>query len=330
MRCKVCGKTSYHDDCDFCMMLQIRAGKRPILTPPGWKPVRVEFVTSHDVDLHPTRYNSNFHRDIAPVECRVNGVSSWLTPETAKLMAAAPWASVEIGGADLSELLRLGKLAQFRKLHHTLVENDALLAVAAKIDDAIAAAGKTGARMFARLNECSFKHSDSFGYAFLDGRQILRAFVEDSRARGWLELCGATSATLWLSDFDDRIQTDNEFRVFIYKGVVTGISQYDWQNASPTLYELSEAGLETLGGKIRDFALNAMRTLMEAHRSPSFETWNVVVDVALVEGSPRLIEFTSFGGHTGCGSALFHWKRDEGILYASGSSRTAVFRVIHA
>jgi hypothetical protein len=300
-----------------------------MLAPPGWKPVRVEYVSQHDVDMHPEHYNSNFHSDASPIEGRVRGVGSWLMSSTAELMASAPWTSVEIAGADLRELLRLGKLAQFRKLHHTFIENAVVLGVAQKIDDAIAAAGKTGVRMFARLDQCSFKRSEHFG-AYLDGREILRAFVEDSRARGWLESEGATSATLWLSDFDDRVRVEDEFRVFIHKGCVTAISQYDWQSMAPTLYRKSEPELEALGGRIRDFSLTAMRTLMEAIESPSFETWNVVVDVALVDSEVRLIEFTSFGGHTGCGSALFHWKHDHAILYASGSTRTAVFRVIHA
>jgi hypothetical protein len=169
-------------------------------------------------------------------------------------------------------------LAQFRKLHHTLVENDTVLAVAKKIDDAIAAAGKTGARMFARLDECSFKRSANSG-AFMDGRQILRAFVEDARVRGWLESKNATATKLWLSDFDDRISADKEFRVFVRKGVVVGISQYDWQKASEPLSKLSETALEKLGVRIKNFAMDCVTTLLG---DSYFDTWSVVVDVAVL------------------------------------------------
>ncbi len=328
--CDVCKRPRSRFDCDFCFVHQLRSGKIPVLTPPGWKPVRVEYVSQHDVDANPKNFNSNFHADLEPVESGVSGVSSWLTPATAALMASAPWTSVELAESELSELLRLGKLAQFRKLHHTLIENDTVLSVAKKIDAAIAAAGKTGTRMFARLDECSFKRSAHLG-AFMDGRQILRAFVEDARVRGWLEAKNATSAKLWLSDFDDRISADKEFRVFVHKGVVVGISQYDWQNTSEPLGKLSEDSLEKLGVRIKNFAMDCVTTLLT---DSYFDTWTAIVDVAVLgdvaKDSPRLIEFTSFGGHGGCGSALFHWKRDYDILYSGGSTRTTVMRVVRA
>jgi hypothetical protein len=165
----------------------------------------------------------------------------------------------------------------------------------------------------------------------MDGRQILRAFVEDARVRGWLESKNATATKLWLSDFDDRISADKEFRVFVRKGVVVGISQYDWQKASEALSKLSEDALEKLGVRIKNFAMDCVATLLS---DSYFDTWTVVVDVVVLgdvsRDSPRLIEFTSFGGHTGCGSALFHWKRDYDALYSGGSTRTTVMRVIKA
>ena len=39
----------------------------------------------------------------------------------------------------------------------------------------------------------------------------------------------------------------------------------------------------------------------------------------------KIIEINCFGGETGAGSAGFHWKHDEHILYSNGEN--VVFRV---
>jgi len=46
----------------------------------------------------------------------------------------------------------------------------------------------------------------------------------------------------------------------------------------------------------------------------------LVADVVHTEGRVYLVEINLFGGETGCGSSLFHWKRDESVLYGDGKS----------
>ena len=44
----------------------------------------------------------------------------------------------------------------------------------------------------------------------------------------------------------------------------------------------------------------------------------LVADLVYANGQVHLVEINKFGGETGCGSSLFHWKRDEDILYGDG------------
>ena len=65
-----------------------------------------------------------------------------------------------------------------------------------------------------------------------------------------------------------------------------------------------------LGEAILEFVEGRLIPALEDGDNVTF-----VTDVVLAGDRIWMIEINKFGGETGCGSALFHWKRDEEQLY---------------
>lgn len=268
--------------------------------------MEIEFMTNND-DV-----NTNFHSPFTELtKNKYNGVSTWLSNNTSKLMRSSPWAMIVIETHVLEELMRLAKIAYFRKLRDTFLNNEEVQTLAKRIDATILEHNKQGTKIFARLEECSMKRSGHTG-PYFGGLEIVRAIVEDDRVHGWITSLGIQITTLYLSDFDDAISLDNEYRVFVYKGKVSGISQYDWM--SSTIH-----GPNTLC-KHRDMILEFIPKCLDALSNKSI---SIVIDVVVID-KVYLIEFTKFGGETGCGSALFHWVRDFNVLYGRAPPKMKV------
>lgn len=77
-----------------------------------------------------------------------------------------------------------------------------------------------------------------------------------------------------------------------------------------------------IGRNIQSFVEDSLQRAL-ANTTASF-TADVFVDA---DGKVYLIEINKFGGDTGCGSALFHWKRDEEALYAKDSHKV-IMRIL--
>jgi len=120
-----------------------------------------------------------------------------------------------------------------------------------------------------------------------------------------------TETQLYFSYFDDTIKMENEYRVFVFNGNITGISQYRWYRCHENVDIQS---LINMSNNIYMFIKNNVLTQLE-------NGVNITIDVMYdwEKSTVYLIEINNFGGHTGCGSALFHWKNDEHILYSNGN-----------
>ncbi|KAJ3059423.1 hypothetical protein HK102_009994 [Quaeritorhiza haematococci] len=137
--------------------------------------------------------------------------------------------------------------------------------------------------------------------------EIVRAIIEDRRVMGWWGP-HVQESRLILSDFDPGIDMANEYRVFVYRGQVKGICRYRWSEPSDWNDPVWTS-----------FATRVIR-FVEGLVIPALGQGNPSVTVDVIhnpecDNDLRLIEVNPFGGETGCGSGLFHWKRDEAILY---------------
>jgi hypothetical protein len=135
---------------------------------------------------------------------------------------------------------------------------------------------------------------------------------------------GSKEVPLYFLPYNAKIRTDREFRVFCPPGDgrISVVSQYKWHARSifasifPELLEgkfrkiLSEIGL--VHAEIMAVVEERRDELDELMLKQGF-TFDVMWDEE--EGRGQLIELNSFGTRSGCGACLFHWLRDEDLLY---------------
>ena len=306
------------------------------------------------------RYNSSFHSDMQHVgQCEYDGVDTWLEG-VRSFMKQPPWGQVKLSGGCLEEVKEIGNLVQVdaSRLSRGIKNSLYLSSLVDSIDKCIAQHRKetnsespvaSSIPIFCRLNECSMKQSTNYKVRpFSDGADILDGLLRDRRVISWLAMTkyNIRSTTIYLSDFDPSFASKNEYRVFVWKGKVTGISQYRWFPTEETEYHTEESARH-IGEDIlyfmegEDGLLSKLKDHKRAQHDPSGNPSGssgpvaapskedpsgdknelaLVADVVHTEGRVYLVEINLFGGETGCGSSLFHWKRDESVLYGDGKS----------
>jgi hypothetical protein len=126
-----------------------------------------------------------------------------------------------------------------------------------------------------------------------------------------------SSLNLILREWVD-IPQDREFRCFVYEGTVTGVSQYNCYRPMPQLWDMD------LINKISESIVKFNDTVKSC-----FSTTSYVLDVVVFEDlKVELIEINSFGTYMSSGSALFHWKHHEDLLYNKLGRSTPAFRLL--
>lgn len=131
----------------------------------------------------------------------------------------------------------------------------------------------------------------------------------------------AVESKLYLLPWKDNLISDLEFRIFVYNGNITAISQQHWQRHNNTLEQMKDEDVLALAGKIISHFQSRIKPKLDILLTQSF-----VMDLAFL-GSPTdsiaklqpyFIEVNTWGKEYGAGSALFHWLVDEAILYSEG------------
>lgn len=135
------------------------------------------------------------------------------------------------------------------------------------------------------------------------------------------------------------MDTEKEFRVFCAPpdGRITGVSQYKWHAASVFTLTRTAEEVDALMRLIMDQIRGIHHQILgEAKKGEGGEMDKLLLkqgfsfDVMFEEEAGRcmLIELNSFGARSGCGSCLFHWLRDEAVLYGTGADVAEVeFRI---
>ena len=116
----------------------------------------------------------------------------------------------------------------------------------------------------------------------------------------------------------DNLDSDREFRVFVYQNKITAISQQKYRECNKWLNNKSEKEIQKL--------INIIANYFDLEiKSKITTTDNYVFDIVLLD-QPYFIEANSFGKEYASGSALFHWIIDEHILYSKNNN--IIFRYI--
>ena len=101
-----------------------------------------------------------------------------------------------------------------------------------------------------------------------------------------------------------NLNPSKEFRIFVYKGNITAISQQNLYNVYEELQEFIKAYVAII---IVHFNSEVKCKIKQD---------SYVYDFTILENNkPYFIELNSFGKGYASGSALFHWLIDEEILY---------------
>jgi hypothetical protein len=168
---------------------------------------------------------------------------------------------------------------------------------------------------FVRFDSASPKDGKR-SWPLLTASEVIEQVVTSERALRALE---DGNRTLYFCYYVPRWDPQREVRVFVYKGKVTGISQYPIR--SDYFRTFSDDGLKFIAGGIVSLIEKGMPEMILA-----LNTENFVCDVYVEDhGFGGIIEFNSFGYWLASGSSYFHWMLDKSILY--NREGKVVFRV---
>ena len=161
---------------------------------------------------------------------------------------------------------------------------------------------------FVRVENVSLKSGYHGIGPYRNFQDIIESLVTCRRGHSPFDEC-PTAIHLYIIPWKGTFQ--HEFRVFVYNGKITAISQ---QNIYKQIYD-NENEVKELCDKIISNFNSTLKRKIEANWIESY-----VYDVAILIDEIYFIEPNPFGKEYSSGSALFHWIEDEKILYANHDS----------
>lgn len=171
------------------------------------------------------------------------------------------------------------------------------------------ALASVGTECFVKLSQTSGKHdrevvpistlSELLAY-LINSKTLLKCYQKftDSNAIGI-----PNEIYLVIRPWNDRINENNEFRVFYYKNKITAVSQQKWFSRIPFNFPI-ESMVDSLQFKIDQLT----------HLPYDSCVFDVYYDVT--KNETEFIEINPWGNWNAAGSSLFHWLKDEKILYS--------------
>jgi len=124
--------------------------------------------------------------------------------------------------------------------------------------------------------------------------------------------------TIYFVKYNFEWNNKREFRVFIYKGKVTCISQYSSYDKS-VFSGQSTAKIKDNVRKIADWLEGEILPTVCARINTLNVTADIYFDEVRSESCLKIIELNSFGYWLAAGSSLFHWLKDKSKLYNENS-----------
>lgn len=157
--------------------------------------------------------------------------------------------------------------------------------------------GNTKMMAIAKTNYLIVKNSEDAMSLLLSSRKVYLDMLDWQKYGGKEQLC--------FREFDDQLQDDNEYRVFVYENKLTAISQYDPYGKYTDCIE----NKEKVEKMINEYWTCEVKNRMKID--------NYVVDFCFEKDKVKLIEFNPFKDSTGAG--LYDWKRDaKELRYGDG------------
>ncbi|KAK6078446.1 hypothetical protein SCUP515_04470 [Seiridium cupressi] len=191
--------------------------------------------------------------------------------------------------------------------------------------------------LFMRLNACSAKDgvTSKPGQSSLHSpEEIILLLMTSLRARNALSNCLERNGQfeLFFLPFDERMQSENEYRVFCPPGGenISGISQYQWHKPWKYANRMDAVPIAaTIAACCQTIKLQILQELQQTSKLDNLlRQQGFSFDVLFDEerSTCELVELNVFGVRSACGSCLFQWVEDREILYGNVPSK-AQFRV---
>jgi hypothetical protein len=203
---------------------------------------------------------------------------------------------------DADSLLLLKKIGCLKSNHNTLCIPPDLRALQSALDIAITQAGGDA---FVKLEHQSVKQ-DFAPYAISNGQEALKQLLSSRVCVSQLQNARNSQHSILVRRWLPSISRDNEFRVFIESGQVSGISQQHWYQHRPIM--------EHVWAHMPSLVWEACEKLWLKHIRPHVEYNECCLDVWLYAGdnqwTAHLIEINGFGKWGPAGACLYSWVTD--------------------
>ena len=172
-----------------------------------------------------------------------------------------------------------------------------------------------GTPYFVRCNSVSLKYGQHGVGPYTTFAEIIDSLVTCTQTHTPLDNNGKGTEPLtlfllpWLT-----LDTFKEYRIFVYQNRITAISQQRLSEVNEFLEKYSE---EEQDNVIKRHVEIIHDTFEKTIKPKITHTQNYCMDAVLLQNDTLyFIEINSFGKEYAAGSALFHWLRDEEIVYS--------------
>ena len=276
----------------------------------------IDFEVIDASSFDPEQWNSCNHLELTPKgygesdyidTSKASNYTRWYKPDLDPYLLAPPLDIITLPPSSRKQLCELNALLQFREWKP---RDDLIVRELCDLATAGCKIQLNEGPYFIRCDECSTKDVHSYrpvSYASLG--EFLKDIVLSKRLSAFLnDGRQGENFTIIVCKWMPWVNMEKEFRVFIQNKRITAISQYVWHKVlswSPTAENVADMVqfVETLFNKD---LIHAEDISMDLYVGSELDG---------PSSSIKLVELGPFGGHTGCGSCLFHWVRDQQILY---------------
>jgi hypothetical protein len=168
---------------------------------------------------------------------------------------------------------------------------------------------------FVRLDSLSPK--DTVQFPITNIHQFLEQLCTSKRFQSAL---ASGNRCLYFLHFDTKWNKQCEYRMFVYHGQITAISQYSTEECISEEMRINhwKQVINWLENDVIKRALNVL------------ETRNFTIDIYIneKENIKKIIEFNSFGYWLAANGCLFNWTTDREILYGEKYQNLTTIRLI--
>lgn len=171
-----------------------------------------------------------------------------------------------------------------------------------------------GRKYFCRTENVSFKYGQHKVGPYTDLKMIIESLV--SCIHGHKPIYDdSIEIVIYLFPWVE-IRTDSEFRVFVHNNNITAISQQNiYKDVFKELENVNEK-TDTYIDIIINYFHQSIRNKIKFGHLYKRESIDFTYDFAIInDDQPYFIEPNTFGREYASGSALFHWLKDDKILY---------------